>query len=220
MTPAAVLQGTDKQAWHQCFITTVRITVRDSQKIVKYFSKIGVELWLIFKHLCLQKKHSYLLLKYFSLQCSPAFIRQNMAMWHLWVILCFVFLFETIFVTIWKYLSNSHCNWTRTAGLRQSSIINAYLQNQFTSGPTSQWNTVEVDNFLIAIIGCRCWIGRRLPWVCEFLLFLALTAIKHLNHEEKNWSHNLELYLCLKQKQQKSEVEVWKDIESRIIFLV
>lgn len=156
-----------------------------SQKTVKYFSRIGAELWLIFKYLCLQKQHSYLLLKHFSLQGSPAFIRQNTAMWHLRIILSFIFLFETIFITIWKYLSNSHCHWTRTAGLRQSSIINAYLQNQFTSELTSQRNTVEIDNFLIATIGCRCWNSRRLHWVHEFLLFLVLAAIKHLNYEEK-----------------------------------
>lgn len=55
-TPAAVSQVVGSHSWHQHFISTVRITMSDSQKIFEYFSRVAVELWLIFKHPCLQKQ--------------------------------------------------------------------------------------------------------------------------------------------------------------------
>lgn len=69
---------------------------------------------------------------------------------------------------------------------------------------------MEIENFLIATIGCRCWNSRRLHSAHEFLLFLTLIVTKHTNHEKKkNCLYNLELYLSLQQQQQqKSEVQV------------
>lgn len=60
-TPAAVSQVTAKHGCHQHLITTIRITVSDRHKIIMHFSRVAVELRLIFKHLCLQKQHFYLL---------------------------------------------------------------------------------------------------------------------------------------------------------------
>lgn len=151
------------------------------------------------------------------MQCSPAFIKQNIAMWLLWIIPSFVFLFGTIFITIWQYLSNSHCNWTGTAGLRQSSIFNAYLQNQFTSESTSQmeycgnwqfsdckywlqvleWQETALCLWVSSVSGSYChktpqpWRKKLLSWPWIRSLSATTTTITKIWGEgvERYWSY-------------------------------